>query len=302
MASREQIERELAKHPKWRNQPIAFINGLIALWADVPAANLPEKVIQAAYSSSGRSPSDARLLMENADYREAFRGFWENPVCEHWEYESMSAEDLLTEQCLKRGLAVTTENLEKVWPAVKPKLSRGRQYDIAQRQATEAFAERRAQEARKKLRELLLQDFVDAFEAKHRRDGDIQSLRNIGRARERENARLASLTHEQLLEEAEVFSAKVAQKSEVKRLQNAPLSEVQKAVREQAQQPLQAPRQAYASTPGQQFKPLPPEYAPGKPWTVKTLEHAPDLRRLLRTYGADQINEAVALNKSRGIF
>jgi hypothetical protein len=291
MANEAQIKKELAKYPQWRDQPTAFLNPLVALWADVPAANLPEKIAQAAYRS---------LVFENAEYREAFQSLWNDPVCEYWEYESDSSEHLLTQECVKQGLTVTTENLEKVWPTVMPKLSRGRKYDIAEENARKAAAEQRAHEARKKLRELLLEDFVESFETARRRDGDIQQLRNIGRAKEREEARLASLTAEQLLAESQKLTTKFAQQTEAKRLQNAPLSWVQQAVRNQSPNPPQAPRQAYRPAPGQQFKPLPPDYN-GKPWTVKTLERAPDLRRLLRQFGPDQINEAVALNKSKGV-
>ncbi len=295
MASQEQIEKELAKHPRWRGQTIAHLKILVALWADLPASNLPEKVIQAAYGG--------KLLAENTDYRNAFKGLWENPVADHWEYTCSAAEDLLTQECVKRGLNITTENLETVWPTVKPILSRGPQYDVAQRQAAEADRKQRAQDARKGLREALLADFIESFEAARRRDGDIQSLRQIDKAREREEARLASLTTEQLFAEGQRLANKISQASEVKRLQNAPLSEVSRVVREQAQQPRQSPRQAYASTPGQQFPPLPPDYK-GLPWTTRTLERASDasdLRRLLRTYGADALNEAVALNKNKGV-
>src|SRR5690242_18526081 len=101
MASKEQIEKELAKHPRWRNQTIAHLNQLVALWADLPASSLPEKVIQAAHGN---------LLAENTDYRAAFKGLWENPVADYWEYACDAAEDLLTRECGIRGLTITTEN------------------------------------------------------------------------------------------------------------------------------------------------------------------------------------------------
>jgi hypothetical protein len=288
MASEAQIKKELAKYPQWRDQCTASLNKLVALWADVPAANLPEKITQAAYQS---------LLFENAEYRKAFQDLWNDPVCEYWEYESDSSENLLTQACVKQELAVTTENLEKVWPAVKPRLQRGRKYDIAQENARKAAAEQKVQAARALARELLLEDFVKSFEAARRRDGRIF---HIGRAKEREEARLAQLTNEELLSEWEKLTAKSAQKAEADRLLKAPLSEVQAAVRNQSSQPPQAPRQAYAASPGQQFKPLPPD-CDGRPWTFRTLREIPDLRGKLRDYGPDAIHSAIAENKIKGV-
>lgn len=48
----------------------------------------------------------------------------------------------------------------------------------------------------------------------------------------------------------------------------------------------------------QQFQPLPPTCG-GKPWTVATLKalSAEDMRKILRTFGADQIDAALRRNK-----
>jgi hypothetical protein len=297
VASTKQIKDVLKEieFARWREQCIAVMDSIHEAVKDTDDYQIVRARIR-RMAANGQ-------LFELSDDRDALTSFWQNPVEDFWEYESLSAEGLLIQACVAQGVPVTIANFEKVWPAVKPNLQRGHKYALAQRQAAEAVAEQRVQDARKKLRELLLQDFVENFEAARRRDGDIQSLRNIGKARDREEARLASLTTEQLLAEGQVFSAKVAHKADAKRLQNAPLSEVQRVVREQAQQPIQAPRQAYASTPGQRFKQLPADYN-GLPWTTRTLERASDasdLRRLLRTYGADALNEAVALNKSKGV-
>src|SRR5208337_4673370 len=119
MATKAAIESYLNMLPQWRDQPEGLLGQLARLGATV------ETNPQAMAAFLDKMRLDGRLR-ENPEYRDAFNEFWENPIEDHWAYQTEAAEELLVR--LLRGEPVTVANLESVWPSVKPRLGTNEAY------------------------------------------------------------------------------------------------------------------------------------------------------------------------------
>jgi hypothetical protein len=237
-------------------------------------------------------------LHENPDpLRVMFDEFWSNPLADHWGYQCDASEHMLTDAAIEDFGTLTLDSLERTFAKIRGRLGASQEFLVHQRQVAQA-----AKDAAERpvLIEQLLKHYESNLRAEIRRTGDVQ--KNVAAYLDRETARLNKLTIQRLRTEAHVLNVDdTAIIVENARLMGLGANELRDEVRKQnARQSYAPPAQAYGSN---GFKPLPPTYDGGKPWTTKLLYNlAPcELDRIMKLYGGPNLDKACAANRAKGI-
>jgi hypothetical protein len=261
---------------KYANQTMAFENEILRRCNDGSGVKDPRVVIGSMIANGElRVNPDLITLQQN-----------------HSDHDCLmeAVTKALGEHCRNAGLPINSFTLERAFQEIQASFIPHSQawYDKQIRQQNQLEAER--------LRKELLSAYKEPFERRlvggHWIKTDPKLLAHLPALVEKEQARLANLSLEQLRSEA-------AAKAAVTARAEADSEEKQRLAELSREELVKIANQGRLVS--SQFAPLPPSYSPpGKevsvPWSVQLLKRLPpsETKRLIRVYGADAINGAIA--------